>query len=289
MNYDSVKKYGEFVRKTAHHISTFDDIYKAAAALPYDMRSYLVMSYVAFFELNLNIDNNEEVISKLIIKYILSPEIDKYIVNNQALDQSMEFDFIEHDCGDFFGIMKNIQIDIAALTYVSNRNEYDEKDVAWAKKQIANRIELTPETYSAMSYSLRTLFQKEQPQVHSDVQPDEQLEKTQSKYTIENETLLLDILNYLRSTGVLEKDYPYHVLAEAVVNADISKIQPILQDKFRSSLSHIQKCVKTQKKEWLRDVCASINIVPKEASKNNTNLGEWYEMLRDRVKKQLKK
>ena len=73
------------------------------------------------------------------------------------------------------------------------------------------------------------------------------------------------------------------------VNADISKIQPILQDKFRSSLSHIQKCVKTQKKEWLRDVCASINIVPKEASKNNTNLGEWYEMLRDRVKKQLKK
>ena len=287
MNYDSVKNYGDFVRRTAQHISRYDDIYKAAAALPYDMRSYLVMSFCAFFELNINIDDKEEIISKLIKKYILSPEIEKYITKNPDLDESMEFDFIEHDCGDFFGMMKNIQSDIAALTFLSDRDEYYENDVVWAKQQIADRIKATPVNYHAMAFSLNTLFPKEQSIPGS--QPETKPEKKHAKYIIDNESLLQDILKYLRSTGVLDSDFQYHELAKAVVNADISTIQPILQDKFRSTLSHIKKCVKNQKKEWLRDTCASINIVPKEASKNNTNLGEWYEMLCDRVKNQLKK
>ncbi len=285
MNYSAVKNYGKMLRKTAEHISSYDDIYKAAVTLPYDTRAYLVMSFSAFFELNLSIDSNKETISKVIKKYVLFPEIEQYILNNPNLDRSKEFDFIEKECGDFFSLMQNILIDIGALTIISHRDEYGEKDVTWAKEQIADRIKPTPENQAAFTFSVNTLFPKEQPNAQTDIQP----KKQQPKYTIGNEHLLLDIVNYLRSTGVLDRDFQYHELAIAVENADISKIQPLIKDKFWSSLSHIKRCVKSQKKEWLRDACASINIVPKQASKNNTNLKEWYEMLCDIVEKGLKK
>ena len=47
MNYDCLKNYGVFVRNTAQHISRYDDIYKAASELPYDMRAYHMQSSFA--------------------------------------------------------------------------------------------------------------------------------------------------------------------------------------------------------------------------------------------------
>ena len=288
MSYDTAKYYGNIVRDAAKRISSYDDIYKVAAALPYDMRAYFIQSRLAFSVLYTNIKYEKEIVAKVIKKFILSPEVDQYIITNPDLDKSKKFDFIERGSGDFFSLMETIKSDIIALDIISRPNDFEEDKVAWAVNLIADRIKSTPENQAAMKYSLETLFPSDK---NSETQPitRSEKEKEQSKYTIANESLLLGILNYLRSTGVLDMDFPYHELASAVVNADISEIHPLLKDKFWSSLSHIKRCVKDQKKQWLRDACTSINIVPKQASKNNTNHKEWYEMLCDIVEKHLKK
>ena len=77
--------------------------------------------------------------------------------------------------------------------------------------------------------------------------------------------------------------------SQNLANADISDIHPNTKDKFTSSLGKIQTCIKADKREWLREICGSIGITPKLASSNNTNHGEWYELLCDMVTKTIRK
>ena len=312
------------MRKTAQHISSYFDIYKAAFDLTDPMLAYFPLSRLAFSEICLTIIEDKEIVSKVIDKYVMSPQVDQYIINNPCFDAKMRFDFIEHDCGDFYNFIHRIKEDIETLKVLAHPLDYNEERVYQATHAISERVEPTPENTKATECCIETLKKKrqqrdmsqeqpkgqpqdsqeqpkDQPQEQPKDQPQEQpqelpspqsevqVENKQSKYTICNEDLLHSILKYLHSTEVLDETVNVQTFFTAVEKADISGIRPILKEKFWSSLSPTQVCIKSKRAQWLRDVCASINIVPKEASKNNTNNKEWYEKFKELVAKGSKK
>ena len=320
LNYDSLKNYGKFVRRTALHISSYLDIYKAALDLPDAMLAYFPLSRLAFAEVCLAIQEDQLTVSKVIDKYIMSPQIDQYIINNPCFDEKMKFDFIEHDCGEFYDLIQMITYDIDTLKVLAHPLEYKEERVYQATHAIAERVEPTPENEEATKYCIETLKHKkqpsEQPSEQRSEQPSEQaservseqvseqaseqptsqpevhIDNEQPKYIISNDRLLHDILKYLHSTGVLDETVTVQKFFTAVENADISGIHPIVKEKFWSSLSPTKVCIKTKRAEWLRDICASINIVPKTASRNNTNNNDrydWWDNFKELVAKGSKK
>ena len=280
MNFDSSKNYGKAIKQAAIIISSYDDIYAAAAVMPLTLNAYFVLSRLAFWELYVNIEHNKDIMSKVIDTYILSAEAETHIFNNPDLDKSKEFEFIEHEQGNFFGLMQNIKVDLFTMNVLAHPLEYDKKMVECAMNEVLiPRIKNSPENQAAMEYCLNTLYAKKQ----------RQAQKEKEKYTIKNDALLVDIFQYLQSTGVIDETITLQILCSAIENGDFSGIRPTIKNKFESSLTHIKECLRTQKKKWLRAACSSINLTPQKASHNSSNLGEWYYTLCEIESKHIKK
>ena len=285
MNYDCLKNYGVFVRNTAQHISRYDDIYKAASELPYDMRAYHMQSSFACTEICATIEHRPETVSKVIDKYVLSPEIDKYIVNNSIFDASMDFDFIEHDCGNFFDLMQHIKFDIAALKAIAHPSEYDKDYLITALERIAERIKPTPENQAAMMWCYSTLINDAR-NSHGDQEKDAHVEK---KYEITAEKPLFEIFDYLKKTKVIiSNDITFHTFRHVVESADASLIQPKTKWKYNVALTFARECIKGESEAWTKDVCASLKIKSNGLTKNIDKDSLWYEELVKLFKNSLK-
>lgn len=280
MNYDCLKNYGKFVRNTAHHISSYDDIYKAALELPYDMRAYLLQSTFAFTEVIATIEHSPETVSKVIDKYVMSPEIDQLIVNNSVFDKSMEFDFIEHDCGAFWGIIQNIKLDVTALRVIAHPSEHSKECVVTALKDIAARIKPTPENHAAYTWSYTTLiseFQKNQEAHKKEIQEDK-------KYIIIAEKQLFEIYNFLKESKEISRDIEYETFKRVIESADASLIKPKTKWKYNAALSLARECIKDSSLEWTREICTSLKIGSNGLTQNIKKMSEWYIELEKRFK-----
>ena len=288
MSYDTAKYYGNIVRDAAERISSCDDIYKVATALPYDMRAYFIQSRIAFSVLYMNIKDEKEIVAKVIKKFILSPEVDKYIITNPDLDKSKKFDFIENDCGDFFTLMETIKSDIIALDIISRPNEFEEDKVAWAVNLIADRIKPTPENQAAMKYSLETLFPIEQQESKADTQLENEEPKKsktikpkedQALFEIKDDKQCVNLYHFLIDTKVLDGRTTLPAFLTAMVQANMSKITPNHLTRFRCAVARAKYAIRGDIDLWSRIACGSIGKTPSQALSGASNNGAWYEDL----------
>ena len=285
MNYDCLKNYGVFVRNTAQHVSRYDDIYKAASELPYDMRVYHMQSSLACTEICATIEHRPEIVSKVIDKYVLSPEIDKHIVNNSIFDASMEFDFIEHDCGNFFDLMQHIKFDIAALKAIAYPSEHDKDYLITALERIAERIKPTPENQTAMMWCYSTLIKNAQNS--SGIQKKDVHEET--KYVIAAEKPLFEIFDYLKKTEVIiSNDITFPVFRSVVESANASLIHPKIKWKYHVALTFARECITGGAEAWTKDICSSLKIKSNGLTKNIDKDSLWYKELVKLFKNSLK-
>ncbi len=282
--YEAAKEYGIMVRDTAKIIADHDDIYKAAAAMPYDVRAYFVMSRTAFFILYSNIQYEYKIVAQVIQDFILSKEVDQYILSNPDLDKSKKYDFIVKDCEDFFSIMETIKDDITALSIIARPRETEESQVKWAVKQVTDRLESTPENKAAWGFSIDTLFpiektddnHKTQKRTHSENDIEIQEEK---EYHIVAEKPLFEIYNYLKQTKEISGDTDFLIFKKVVESADATLIKPKTKWKYNAALSLARECIKEESIAWTRDVCSSLKIASNKLTKNIDKESLWYKEL----------
>lgn len=285
MNFDCTKNYGDMIREAVEAISSFDDIYKAAASLSYDMRHYLLASRLAFAELYMMIEHHKEIVSKVIDKYVLSFDVDKHIFNNPHLEatDANHFAFIEHDCGNFFDLVQNIKLDLFLLNVIAHPSDYDEKTVSKAVYEIVGRIEPTPEMQNATKSSLESLRNEAMYKQQEDNKEVNYGAKKVGKYAIIHEKRLFVIYDYLKETKVVN-DITFSTFRNVIETADASLIKPKTKWKYNAALSFSRECITGDTLAWTRDVCASLNIASNGLTQNIDKLAKWYKELENRIK-----
>ena len=290
--YEAAKEYGRTVRNTAKIISSHDDIYKAAVALPYDIRAYFVQSRTAFFVLYTNIQYEYEIVAQVIQDFILSKDIDQYILSNPDLVNSKKYDFIVKDCEDFFSIIENIKEDITALSIISHPKESGESKVTWAVNRITDRLKSTPENKAAWEYSIDTLFPVKQTDANNETQQSikpgikSSNENTMLKsdeesilFEVKDDKQCVDVYNFLIDTKVLDERTSLSSFLSAITQADMSRITPKAKTRFRSAIARLKWAIKGDANLWARIACKSIGHTPSSAAGNSSNSGTWFDDL----------
>ena len=286
MNFDCTKDYGDMIREAVEAISSFNDIYKAAESLSYDMRHYLLASRLAFAELYMMIEHQKEIVSRVIDKYVLSFEVDKYIFNNPHLEASdaNHFAFIEHDCGDFFDLIQNIKLDLFLLDVIAHPSDYDEKTVSKAVYEIVRRIEPTLEMQNATKSCLESLRNEAMYKQQDNNKEVNNVVKKENKYAIIHEKRLFVIYDYLTETKVVSNDITFPTFRNVIETADASLIKPKTKWKYNAALSLARECITGDTLAWTREVCASLNIASNGLTQNIDKLAKWYKELENRIK-----
>ena len=285
--YEAAIEYGKMLRNTAKIIAGHDDIYKAADTLPYDMRAYFLMSNTAFFILYPNIEYEHEIVAQVIQDFILSEDVDRYIISNPDLDKSKKYEFILKDREPFFSLMETIKEDITALTIISHSKDFGEDKVTWAVYRIADRLKSTPANEAAWYYSYDTLFPTNQKDEDNDqtTKNQEQDKKTPKPdeepilFEAKDDNQCVDVYHFLIDTKVLDKRTSLPSFLNAIAHADMSSITPKAKTKFRSTVARLKWAIKGDANLWARIACKSIGHTPSSAAGNSTNSGAWFDEL----------
>lgn len=290
--YEAAIEYGKMLRNTANIISNHKNIYKAAAALPYDMRAYFVMSRTAFGILYPNIQYEFGTVAQVIHEFVLSQEIERYILLNPDLDESKKFEFIVNGCEDFYSVMATIKEDIIALSIISNPKESGEGKVTWAVKRVTDRLESTPGNKLAWKFSINTLFPMKKTEEKNDtqtsIQPEEDTlnnNKTPKAgeepilFEVKNDKQCVDVYHFLIDTKVLDERTSLPLFLNAIAQADMSSITPRAKTRFRSAIARLKWAIKGDANLWARIACKSIGHTPSSAAGNSSNSGTWFDDL----------
>ncbi len=286
--YEAAIEYGKMVRNTAKVIADSDDIYKAADNLPYDMRAYFLMSSTAFFIVYPNIEYEHEIVAQVIQDFILSENIDQYIISNPDLDKSKKYEFILKNREDFFSMMENIKEDITALTIISHAKDFGEEKVTWAVYRIADRLKPTLANKAAWYYSYDTLFPTDQKdEVNSQTTKNQEQDKKTLKpdedsplFETKDDKQCIDVYYFLIDTKVLDKcTTSLPSFLNAIAHADMSSITPKAKTRFRSAVARLKWAIKGDANLWARIACKSIGHTPSSAAGNSTNSGAWFDDL----------
>lgn len=283
MNFTATKEYGVMLRKMADMVVVSDNLKAVAHQLPYQPTEMYYKGNLALSECANSFGSSQLVLAHVVDKYVASDNLMKAINDLFAtiINDKSKIDYIDSNVGDQWAMFLRMCIDTCDLYIISHTEEHTREQVQFALDDIQKRLELNE--YNKRAFDHAECFMKELVQSKSATR-----ETSTPLYIIGNDRLLLHIFSYLQETEVISPDFSLQTFYSAIERADVSQMHPLLPDKFKSSLGIIKHCIKQRKKEWLRDVCASINIVPKQASSNNTNHGRWYEDLCEIVSKQLK-
>ena len=236
---------------------------------------------LAFTELLAYYPHDNEVVSFVIDEYVATDKTEVFFTKVSRSPKA-KVEFVKRDLGNQHMLLCHIQLFLHTLMVISHPDRFEDGQLKIAVEKVAKPLVENNETNNAVfAYCYRHEYLK-QAAIHK-----ETTEK--KKYIIGNEELFSKIYHYLKETEVIDEGTSFQILLSAIENADISDIHPNTKDKFTSSLGKIQTCIKADKREWLREICGSIGITPKLASSNNTNHGEWYELLCDMVTKTIRK
>ena len=286
MNYTSTKKIGETIREICSMLNNSANPIEVAKRLPCTVSEYIVDTRFAFLEISAGIKMHKELVIQVIDKYVSNDEVRKVLFTHPFFkSEESRIDYIDENVGPEYCLIQKMRCDYIALDVIAHPEFYKEEEY---KEAAMNYIESetapTKENCLAFDWSLIDIHNKKQLETQQE-QP-----VTKSKYTIGKEDMMLEFLDLLKSE-VIDEHTKISTFVNALECADVSTIivKPKKITKFRTSLSQIKNCIKTDQVEWLRDVCASINVTPHKASSNNVNTNDWYEKLQEIVEKHIKK
>ncbi len=285
MNYTSTKETGAIIKKICSLFNEYDPI-DVAKNLPCTVSEYIVATRFAFIEIKAGLRMHKELLIQVIDKYVSSEEVRKVLFTHPFFkSEETRMDFIEANVDNQFCLMQKMRCDYIALDLLAHPEcykveEYEESAMNYIESEIAP----TKENCLAFDWSLIDIHNKKQLKAQQE-QP-----VNKSKYIIAEEEMMLEIFDLLKSEVIYE-DTKMSTFVNAIERADVSTIivKPKKITKFRTSLSQIKYCIKTDQVEWFRDACASINTTPHNASSNNVNTNDWYEKLQEILGKHIKK
>ena len=281
MNYTSTKETGAIIKKICSLFNRYDPI-DVAKNLPCTVSEYIVATRFAFFEIKTGLRMHKELLIQVIDKYVSSEEVRKVLFTHPFFkNEETRMDFIDANVDNQFCLMQKMRCDYIALDLLAHPECYDlDKHEELVKNYIEAEIALTQENCIAFDLSLKhvSMF-RNQSKINE--------EETQPKYIIGIESLLLDIRNLLIENDIIDESNSITSFTSAIEKADVSTIilKANKKTKFRCSLSPLSKCIKFDKRKWLREACASIDCVPSTAAANVSNEDKWYSQLRKIVKK----
>lgn len=280
MNYDAAKNYGALVNDIASALASSEDIYKAATSIKCDNLEHYVLARLALTELMAYYTIEKDIVSFVIDEYIVTDKVDEVFFTKVDRSPQAKIEFIRRNLGNQHTLLCHIQLLLHTLTILSHPERFGADQLQIALDNVVKPLtESTAANNAVFSFCFESMKQKAR----------QEDKINQRRYEIGNEKLMSEIYQYLRTTDVLDDEVSLPLFINSIIKADVSNIHPKLQEHFRCTLTHIQHCIRVNKKQWLRDVCRSINKTPQEASKNGTNLKDWYENLCDLVEKGRKK
>ena len=258
------------VGKLAHHILSCQGTYKAVASLPYDKVQYLAISARCFTELYRGIIIDKEITSMVIDKYVCTEEVTKVFPMPGMVDKNTEIDFIDHELGNEFSLLRGISVDIQTLAVIAHPEDYDREMVKSAIEDV-----IVPHLIHAyVNFDAISKFLEQQPS---------------KRYMISDYIGFHEIINYLIETDVLDEEMDITELLLSVWGADMSTIKPKRKEKFKIALVRMKCIISNNAEQWLSDVCSSLGTTPKRAIANITNSEKWVEELDKIISKAYKK
>lgn len=286
MNYSSTKKIGETIREICSMLNNSNNPIEVAKRLPCTVSEYIVDTRFAFLEISAGLKMHKELVIQVIDKYVSKNQVREVLFTHPFFkSEDSRIDYIDENVGPEYCLMQKMRCDYVALDVIAHPECYKEEEYEEAAMNyIESETTPTKENCLAFDWSLMDIYNKKQ------IEAQQEQPVTKSKYTIGKEEMMLEFFDLLKSE-VIDEDTNISTFVNAIEFADVSTIivKPKKITKFRTSLSQIKYCIKTDQREWLRDVCASINITPHKASSNNLNTNDWYEKLQEIVEKYIKK
>lgn len=275
MNYDATKDLGSLINAIATHMLSNDDVYQAAATLPRKCFEYYDISEKAFIEISATIEHELDLAAHLVDKYIMTEETMNYFPWHLILDGRAKSDFIDKNLGDEFALLSRISIDIASMDSITHPEKYDKGFLAVAYDEFKVRLENSGIDNPNMKLLINYIDEKKEILVGAaNIQEDED-----KKFEIKDDNQCLDVLNYLKDTGVLDERTPLSLFVESIAAADMSRIKPVLIDKYRMAVARMVSMIKNKPYKWQKLACASLGTNASNALGNVSKNAEWDEGL----------
>ena len=135
MNFDATKRYSKMVNDIAAHISSTNDLYEAAATLPYDINQYYIYSLDCLVEITFAINNQVPILPQVVDEYISTDIVCEVFTSAFYTDSNLQFEFVKRDLGNQHNILYHASLDILTIDIVSHPIKYDEAAVNVAHDQ----------------------------------------------------------------------------------------------------------------------------------------------------------
>lgn len=291
MNYDATKKLGFLMNAIATHMLSNDDVYQAVATLPRECFEYYSISAKAFIEISATIEHELDLAAHLVDKYIMTEETTNFFPWHLILDGRAKSDFIDKDLGDEFALLSRVSIDILSMDSITHPDKYEKGYLAVACDEFKVRLENSGIDNPNLKLLINYIDEKKKSlDSAGDIQEDIQkgnkkgikkdIKRDEDKqFEIKDDYQCLAVLHYLKDTGVLDEHTQLSLFVESITAADMSRIKPLLIDKYRMAVARMVSMIKHKPYKWQKLACASLGVDASYALGNVTKNAEWDEGL----------
>lgn len=286
MNYDATKYLGYLLDLTAKHMLSNEDVYQAAATLPRKSFEYIGILTDAIIEFYFAVLHEPDYAVHLADNYIMTEASKKFYPWKPAFDKKASFDFLDNNLGNVYSLLRGMSVDYGAICGLAHPELQDEGFISFAHEHFQELIRNSEKKdHPNMKKIFSFLKEKEDDVVSSS----EQQKKKEELFEIKDNNQCVAVLDYLKRTGVLDDRTLLPLFTDSIAKADMSRIQPVLIDKFRMSVARMVSMIKNKPYKWQKLACASLGTTASRALGNVSKNSEWDDGLCEILPKMRKK